>query len=337
MMKVASVPGAKQDFRIEDRDMPEPGHGQVRLRVGACGVCHSDHFVRDGLWPGLEFPRVPGHEVVGTVDTVGEGVTAVATGDRVGIGWHGGHDGSCGACLEGDYMHCKNAQITGFSFDGGYGQYMLAPEVALARVPDGMSFTDAAPLLCAGVTTYNSLRNAGARPGDRVAIQGLGGLGHLGVRYARAMGFETVALSRGRDKESFAKELGAHHYIDTAEGDVGESLQALGGADVILATAPNAPAISALVPGLAVDGALLIVAAAFEPITVSAVDLIGGRRRIQGWPSGTASDSTDAMRFASQNGIRPMTETFALDDVGSAYDRMMSGDVRFRAVIDMER
>ena len=334
-MKVASIPAAQQDFRIEERDVPAPGPAQVRLQVGACGVCHSDHFVRDGLWPGLEFPRVPGHEVVGTVDAIGDGVTSVSAGDRVGIGWHGGHDGTCDACLKGDYMQCKNQRITGFSFDGGYGEYMIAPEVALARVPDDMSFTDAAPLLCAGVTTYNSLRNSGARAGARVAVQGLGGLGHLGVQYARAMGFETIALSRGRDKESFATELGAHHYIDTSEGSVGEALQELGGADVALATAPNAQAIGDLVPGLAIDGTLLIVAAPFEPISFNPLDLLSGRRRIQGWPSGTATDSTDAMRFASQHDIRPMTESFALDDAGQAYDRMMNGEVRFRAVLDL--
>ena len=333
-MKAAILPKANADFAIETRDTPEPGPGQVRVKVAACGVCHSDHFVRDGLWPGLQFPRIPGHEVVGTVESLGEGVTSIAEGDRVGVGWHGGHDGTCPACLAGDYLSCANAQVTGFTFDGGYAEYMIAPEVAMARVPDGVSFTDAAPLLCAGITTFNGLRNAGARPGDRVAVQGLGGLGHLGVQYARAMGFETIALSRGKDKEAFARELGAHHYVDTDAGDPAEALQALGGARVALATAPNADAISALVPGLTVGGSLLVVAAPFQPLTVQPMDLIAGRRRVQGWPSGTATDATDALRFADLHGIRPMTETFSLDDSQAAYDRMMSGDVRFRAVIE---
>ena len=322
---------------LEDRKVPEPGHGQIRIRVHACGVCHSDHFVTDALWPGLALPRVPGHEVAGTVDAIGEGASRFKVGDRVGIGWHGGHDGTCDVCLEGKFIHCRNGRITGISYDGGYQEYLVAPETAVARVPEGMDFAEAAPLLCAGVTTFNALRNADARPGDLVAVQGLGGLGHLGVQYARAMGFEVVAISRGADKESQARELGAHHYVDGARGDYAEIMAKLGGAKVILATAPNAAAISGLVPGLGLEGCLLIVAAPFEPIHVGAVDLLMRDARIQGWSSGTATDSTDAMAFAARHGVRPWIEKFALGDAPAAVDAMMRGTVRFRAVLETTR
>jgi D-arabinose 1-dehydrogenase-like Zn-dependent alcohol dehydrogenase len=324
-----------KELVLEDRPLPEPGPGEVRVKVHACGVCHSDHFVTDALWPGLELPRVPGHEVAGVVDAVGVGVDTVKTGDRVGIGWHGGHDGTCDVCLTGRFIHCRNQQITGISFDGGYSEFLIAPAVALAAIPDELSFAEAAPLLCAGVTTFNSLRNAGARPGDLVGIQGLGGLGHLGVQYARAMGFEVVAISRGTDKESFAGELGAHHYMDSNREDSAEAMQGLGGAKVILATAPNAKSISALVPALGLEGCLLIVAAPFEPIEVGAIDLLSRDARVQGWSSGTATDSADAMAFAAKHGVRPMIETFPLEDATKAFDAMMSGTVRFRAVIAM--
>jgi len=324
-----------KELVLEDRPLPEPGAGEVRVKVHACGVCHSDLFVTDALWPGLELPRVPGHEVAGVVDAVGEGVNTVKTGDRVGIGWHGGHDGTCDVCLTGRFIHCRNQQITGISFDGGYSEFVIAPAVALAAIPDELGFAEAAPLLCAGVTTFNSLRNSGARPGDLVAIQGLGGLGHLGVQYARAMGFEVVAISRGTDKESFARELGAHHYMDSNREDFADAMASLGGAKVILATAPHAKSISALVPALGLEGCLLIVAAPFEPIEIGAIDLLSRDARVQGWSSGTATDSADAMAFAAKHGVRPMIETFSLEDATKAFEAMITGKVRFRAVIEM--
>jgi len=334
-MKAMVVKSAGAGPVREERGVPEPGRGEVRVRVHACGLCYSDHLVVDAVWPGLELPRVPGHEIAGVVDAVGEGVDHVRAGDRVGIGWHGGHDGTCPACLKGKSLFCENGQITGITMDGGYAEYVVAPAVALARVPDGMELTEVAPLLCAGVTTFNSLRNSGARPGDVVGVQGLGGLGHLGVQYARAMGFEVVAISRGRDKEAFARELGAHHYVDAGEDDFAQRMTALGGASVILATAPNAKAISALVPGLGIEGCLLVVGAPFDPLSIGAVDLIGGSRRVQGWASGTASDSTDAIAFAKTHGIRAMIETYPLTDARAAYDRMKSGEARFRVVLDV--
>ena len=334
-MQAMVVRAAKQPLVSEERDLPQPGRGEVRIRVHACGVCHSDHFVTEGLWPGLQLPRIPGHEVAGVIDAVGEGVDAFRAGDRVGVGWHGGHDGTCDACLRGKFIHCRAARVTGISGDGGYAQYLVAPAVAVARVPDGMPFAEAAPLLCAGVTTFNALRNVGARPGDLVAVQGLGGLGHLGVQYARAMGFEVVAIARGAEKGGFATQLGAAQYIDSEAEDAGRALADRGGARVILATAPNAKAISALVPGLGVEGCLLIVAAPFEPITVGPIDLISRDARIQGWSSGTAADSTDAMAFAQRMGVKAMIETFPLARANDAVARMMSNQARFRAVLEV--
>ena len=335
-MKAMVVNDAGKPLVLDERPIPEPGSGQVRVKVHACGVCHSDHFVVDALWPGLELPRVPGHEIAGVVDAVGEGVAHLRAGDRVGLGWHGGHDGTCDACLQGRFIFCENEQITGITLDGGYAEYLVAPAIAFAPLPDGLDWTKAGPLLCAGVTTFNALRHSGARPGDLVAIQGLGGLGHLGVQYARAMGFEVAAISRGSDKESFAGKLGAHHYLDAAEGDIGAKLQAIGGAQVVLATAPHAGSISALVPGLGLDGCLMVVAAPFEPLSVGAIDLISGDRRVQGWASGTAADSADAIAFAHHNGIEPMVEVYPLDEAEKAYERMMSGDARFRVVLEVK-
>jgi alcohol dehydrogenase/propanol-preferring alcohol dehydrogenase len=334
-MKAMVVREAGKGFTLEERPLLPPGRGEVRVRVHACGVCHSDYLVAGGVWPGLELPRVPGHEIAGVIDAMGEGVFGFSKGDRVGVGWHGGHDGTCDACLRGQFIHCVQRRITGISQDGGYAESVVVPSVAVARMPAGMSFEHAAPLLCAGITTFNALRNSGARPGDLVGIQGLGGLGHLGVQYARAMGFRVVALSRGAGKREFAERLGAHHYVDTGTADLAAKLQALGGARVILATAPDAPSISALVPGLAFEGSLIVVGAPAAPLTVSAFDLIGGRRSVRGWASGTASDSTDAMAFAALHRIVPMIETFPLDEAGRAYDAMMDGSVRFRSVIVM--
>ena len=334
-MRAMAFRAANEPLVPEDRPVPEPGPGEVRIRGQACGVCHSDHFIGEALWPGLELPRVPGHEVIGTVDALGDGVTAFAKGERVGIGWHGGHDGSCPSCLAGKFIHCDNATVTGISRDGGYAEYAVAPSVALARVPDGMDAKVAAPLLCAGVTTFNALRNADARPGDLVAVQGLGGLGHLGVQFARAMGFEVAAVSRGSDKEDFAAELGAHHYVDARAGDPAAALRELGGAKVVLATAPHAPSISALVGGLGVEGCLLVVAAPFEPMQVGAIDLISRDASVRGWSSGSAGDSTDCLRFAKRHGIAALVEPFPLDEAQAAYERMMSGQARFRVVLDV--
>jgi D-arabinose 1-dehydrogenase-like Zn-dependent alcohol dehydrogenase len=334
-MKSMVVRSPKAPLVLENRPIPEPGRGEVRIRVHACGVCHSDTFVTDGLWPGLQLPRVPGHEVAGVLDAAGEAVTRFRVGDRVGLGWHGGHDGTCDACLRGKFIHCRNGRVTGIAYDGGYGEYVIAPEIAVAPIPEGLEFPEAAPLLCAGVTTFNALRNVGARSGDLVAVQGLGGLGHLGVQYARAMGFEVVAISRGTDKEPFARKLGAHHYVDSGRKDFAQAMTKLGGARVILATAPNAPAISALVAGLGVEGCLLIVAAPFEPLALGAVDFIARDGRMQGWSSGTAADSEDAMRFAALHGVRPTIERYALADASRALGAMLEGTVRFRAVLDV--
>lgn len=334
-MKAAQVTAAGGRFEIVERDIPEPGPGQVRLRVAACGICHSDAFVKDGLWPGISLPRVPGHEVVGSVDAIGPGVVGWSEGERVGAGWYGGHCSHCHPCRRGDFMLCRDGKISGISHDGGYAEFMIAPAESLARVPDGVSAKEAAPLLCAGITVYNALRHAPARPGDVVAVLGIGGLGHLGVQFASKMGFHTVALSRGGDKEALARELGAHDYVDVTTSDVGERLQAMGGARVILATAPSGSAISMLAPGLGVDGQLLIVAAATEPIQLNALDLLGGRRSVRGWPSGTAVDSEDTMRFAVQSGVEAVIEPFPLEQVNEAYERMISNQVRFRAVLTM--
>lgn len=335
-MRAMVVTAPKQPLVLEERPIPDPKRGEVRIRVRACGVCHSDQFVTEGLWPGLQFPRVTGHEVAGEIDAIGEGVDGFERGAHVGVGWHGGHDGTCGNCLRGRFQQCEHGVITGFGRDGGYAEYMIAPAIAVARIPDGMPFLEAAPLLCAGVTTFNALRRSELRGGDLVAVHGLGGLGHLGVQFARAMGFETVAIARGADKEAFARQLGAHHYIDGDKEDAAARLTQLGGARAILATAPSAAAIAPLVRGLGVRGSLLIVGAPLEPIPVGAVDLIGFERRIQGWASGTAMDSTEAMAFAQRANVKAMVEPFALPNAQAALERMLAGKVRFRAVLDMD-
>jgi len=327
------VQRAREPLVREQRPLATPRRGEVRIRVRACGVCHSDSFVTDGLWPGLELPRVPGHEIAGVVDVVGEDVTSVAVNDRVGVGWHGGHDGTCPACLRGQFLHCAKARITGVTMDGGYAEHVIVPAVAVAHLPDRLDFVAAAPLMCAGVTTFNALRNAGARPGDLVAVHGLGGLGHLGVQYARAMGFAVVAIARGREKADFARRLGADDYVDSETEDAAEVLRRKGGARVILATAPSADAISKLVGGLGVEGCLLIVAAPFEPMQIGAVDLISRTARVQGWASGTAVDSTEALAFAERTGVAAMIETFPLDRADAGIERMRSGQARFRVVL----
>jgi alcohol dehydrogenase/propanol-preferring alcohol dehydrogenase len=320
-------------FELVERPVPAPGPGKVRVRVEACGSCHSDSLTKEGHWPGLQFPRVPGHEVVGKVDALGEGVPLWQAGDRVGIGWYGGHCGHCEPCRRGNFILCQKGQITGISYDGGYADYVVAPWQALARVPKDLSAEEAGPLMCAGITTFNALRNSGARAGDLVAILGVGGLGHLGVQYAAKMGYRTVAIARGKDKERFVKDLGAHAYIDSTTQRVGEALQQLGGAKVVLATATVAKAMADTIPGLGTDGKLVIVGAPFEPMQVSALPLIGGRKSIQGWPSGSSIDSEDTLNFSALAGVKPMIETFPLERAEEAYARMMSGNARFRVVI----
>jgi D-arabinose 1-dehydrogenase-like Zn-dependent alcohol dehydrogenase len=334
-MKAAQISRPGGDWEVVEREIPQPGPNQVRVKVEACGICHSDMMVKDGLWPGLQYPRIPGHEIAGRIDALGGGVQGWKAGQRVGVGWHGGHCFHCDACRRGDFILCESGKITGISHDGGYAEYMISPAEAVALMPEELRAEEAGPLLCAGITVYNSLRHSGAMAGDIVAVQGVGGLGHLGIQYAAKMGFVTVALNRGKDKEALAKQLGAAHYIDTEAAKPAEQLQALGGAKVILATAPNAKSISALVGGLTGNGKLLIVAAAMEPLTISALDLIGMRRSIQGWPSGTARDSEDTLKFSAFTGVRPMIETFPLAKVAEAYARMTSGKVRFRAVLTM--
>jgi D-arabinose 1-dehydrogenase-like Zn-dependent alcohol dehydrogenase len=334
-MKAAQISKAGGDFELVERDIREPGPGQVRVKVEACGICHSDALVKEGLWPGLQYPRVPGHEIGGRLDALGVGVTAWKKGDRVGVGWHGGHDFVCDECRRGDFAMCVNRKVTGIDYDGGYAEYVIAPAEALAAIPNELPAEEAGPFMCAGVTVFNALRNSGARAGDLVAVQGIGGLGHLGVQYARKMGFETVALGRGKDKEPLAKKLGAHHYIDSSAVDTAAELQKLGGARVILATAPSAKAISDVVGGLGINGNLLIPAAANEPLTVSVMPLLMGRRQISGWYSGTARDSQDTLEFSALSDVHPMIEKFPLSRVAEAYERMHSGKVRFRVVLMM--
>src|SRR5688500_17213338 len=334
-MRVAQISGAGRPFEIVERPIPEPSPGTVRIKVAACGVCHSDALVKEGLWPGLQYPRVPGHEVAGTIDAVGNNVTTWSKGQRVGAGWHGGHCFLCEQCRRGDFAMCVNRRVTGIDFDGGYAEYMIAPASALAAIPDEVLAEEAGPFMCAGVTVYNALRNSGARAGDIVAVHGIGGLGHLGVQYARQMGFETVAINRGNDKETLARQLGAHHYIDATATDVVAELQKLGGARVILATAPSAQAISPLVDGLSPNGLLLVPAAPPEPLTINVFSLIMRRSSVAGWYSGMARDSQDTLEFSALTGVHPMIEKYSRDRVAEAYDQMHSGRVRFRVVLTL--
>ncbi|HUN85256.1 MAG TPA: alcohol dehydrogenase [Terracidiphilus sp.] len=334
-MKAAQVAGAGNGIQIVEREIPEPGAGQVRIEVKACGVCHSDALVVEGAWAGIPYPRVPGHEVAGIVDKVGAGVSQWRKGQRVGVGWHGGHDGTCRECRRGDFRNCRNQQIAGISYDGGYQEYMVAPAEALVSIPEGISDVDAAPLLCAGITTYNALRHAGALPGDLVAVQGIGGLGHLGIQFASKFGYRVVAVGRGSENEPLAKKLGANLYIDSNASHAAEELQKLGGARVILATAPSSKAMSELIDGLGPNGKLLVIGAAFEPIEVTPIQLIMGVKAIQGWASGTPADSEDTLNFAEFSGVRAMIETYPLEKAAEAYARMMSGNAEFRVVLTM--
>src|ERR1700736_3939849 len=331
-MRVVQVPRPKGPFQIVERPVPEPGTGTVRIKVLACGICHSDSVTKDGLFPGIQYPRVPGHEVAGVIDAVGPGVPGWEPGQRVGVGWNGGYCGYCDHCRRGEFFACVRGQTTGVTCDGGYGEYMIAPASAVARMPAELPPVEAAPLMCAGLTTFNALRNSGARPGDVVAVLGLGGLGHLGVQYAAKMGFHTVGIARGQDKEPLARKLGASVYIDSQAQDPAAELVKLGGAKVILATATSGEAMSAVQGGLAVNGTLLIVGAAAS-MQVSPMSLLAGCRTIKGWYSGTSIDSQDTLAFSLRAGVRPMIETYPLERVAEAYDRMMSGKARFRVVL----
>ncbi len=334
-MKVAQIPKAGADFEILEREIPKPSAGHVRIKVQACGVCHSDVLTKEGAWPGIEYPRVPGHEIAGVIDELGEGVSAWKKGQRVGVGWHGGQDNTCVSCRRGDFRNCRNLKIPGISYDGGYQQYMLAPVEALAAIPESLSDVEAAPLLCAGITTFNALRHRGAFPGDLVAVQGIGGLGHLGIQFASKFGYRVAAIGRGPENAPLAKKLGANVYIDSKATNAAEELQKLGGARVILATAPNSKAMSELIDGLGPNGELMVIGATFDPIEVTPMQLISGSRTIQGWAAGTPADSEDTLRFAELSGVRPMIETYPLEKAAEAYARMMSGNAQFRVVLTM--
>ncbi len=335
VMRIVQVRQAGGPLEIGQREIPTPSAGQVRIKVHACGICHSDSFTKEGTFPGVQLPRVPGHEVIGVIDAMGPGVPDWREGQRVGVGWHGGHCGHCQSCRRGDFITCATGQIPGISFDGGYAEYIVVPFSVLALVPDALSSATAAPLMCAGVTTFNSLRHSGAVAGDLVAVIGIGGLGHLAVQYAAKMGCRTVAIARGQDKAALARKLGAHFYIDSSTQDVSAELSRLGGAKVILTTATSGKAASVAIGGLGIDGTLIVLGAAHDPIEVPPMKIIGHRKAVKGWPSGTAMDSQDTMNFSAATGIAPMIETMPLERASEAYDRMMSGAARFRMVLTM--
>jgi D-arabinose 1-dehydrogenase-like Zn-dependent alcohol dehydrogenase len=334
-MQVAQVPKAGGDFEIVEREIPQPGVGQVRIKVQACGVCHSDVFTKEGSWPGIQYPRVPGHEIAGIIDALGAGVTAWKQGQRVGVGWHGGQDGTCPSCRRGDFRNCRGLKIPGISYDGGYQQYTVAPVEALAAIPASLTDVEAAPLLCAGITTYNALRHSGAMPGDLVAVLGIGGLGHLGIQFAHKFGYHVAAIGRGSENAALVKQLGASIYIDNNVTNAAEALQKLGGARVILATAPSAKAMSQLIDGLGPNGKLMVIGVTFDPLEVTPVQLITGSRAMQGWAAGTPADAEDTLHFAELTGVRPMIETYPLDKAAEAYARMTSGKAQFRVVLTM--
>lgn len=336
-MQAVQVTKAGGPLELVEREIPVPLAGQVLIRVQACGICHSDAHTRDGDWPGIEYPRVPGHEIAGVVHQLGAGVMGWQTGQRVGVGWHGGHCGHCDNCRHGDFVRCANLRVPGISYDGGYAQYMVAPQEALARIPDDLADADAAPLLCAGLTTFNALRNSGARAGDLVAILGIGGLGHIAVQFARKMGFVTAAIALGPDTGPLARQLGAHHYIDAAAQDVAAALLALGGARVVLATANNARAMSGALGGLGMNGRMVVLGWTEQPIEVSATQLIMRRNAVEGWPSGTAAHSQETLAFSALAGVRPMVEEYPLARAAEAYDRMLRGEARFKIVLRPDR
>jgi alcohol dehydrogenase/propanol-preferring alcohol dehydrogenase len=332
-MRAVQVTRPSGPFELVEREIPQPGARQVRVKVQACGMCHSDVLTTEGHWPGIKYPRVPGHEIAGVIDAVGAEVPRWKTGQRVGVGWLGSYCGYCESCRRGSFVTCANQLVTGITMDGGYEDYVLVPFEGLALIPDELTPVEAGPLVCAGITTFNSLRNSGTRAGETVAVLGIGGLGHLGVQFAAKMGFRTIAIARGKDKEPLSRQLGAHHYIDSQAGNVAEALQKLGGAKIVLATATNAEAMAATMGGLALDGRLIVLGADFTPMSLVTASLIGHRTGIYGWPSGSSIDSEDTMRFSAMTGIRPMIETFPLEKITEAYERMMSNKARFRVVI----
>ncbi|HEY1578480.1 MAG TPA: alcohol dehydrogenase [Terracidiphilus sp.] len=334
--RAMQVPAAGGAFQLVEREFPEPGPGHVRIRVHACGVCHSDSLTKEGQWPGIEFPRVPGHEIAGVVDAVGPDVPLFKTGQRVGLGWHGGHCNYCPPCRRGDFILCENQPVSGISYDGGYADYVIAPANALAFMAPELDDADAAPLLCAGITTFNALRNSGARTGDTVVILGIGGLGHLAIQYAAKSGYRTVAVARGQDKGPLAKQLGAHIYIDSTALDPAKELQKIGGANIVLSTLTSAKALEWVLDGLAPAGKLIVVGAPDAPISISPFPLLLGRRTVAGWPSGTGMDSEDTLKFSALTGIKPMIETYPLEKAEEAYQRMMSGKARFRVVLKIK-
>jgi D-arabinose 1-dehydrogenase-like Zn-dependent alcohol dehydrogenase len=334
-MKAAQIPKPGADFQIVEREIPNPGAGEVRIKVRACGVCHSDVLTKEGQWPGIQYPRVPGHEVAGVIDDIGAGVSKWKKGQRVGVGWHGGQDGTCLECRRGDFRNCRNLRVPGISYDGGYQQYMLAPVEALAAIPEALGDAEAAPLLCAGITTFNALRHSGAMPGDLVAVQGIGGLGHLGIQFAHKFGYEVVAIGRGPENAALAEKLGASVYIDSKSINAAEALQNMGGAQVIVATAPSSKAMSELIDGLGPNGKLMVIGVSSDPIEVTPLQLVNRTRTIQGWASGTPADSEDTLRFAELTGVRPMIETYPLEKAAEGYARMLSGNAQFRVVLTM--
>ena len=334
-MKAVQVPKAGGDFEIVEREIPQPGPGQVRIRVIACGVCHSDVVTKEGQFPGISYPRVPGHEIAGVIDELGQGVTTWKKGQRVGVGWHGGQDNTCENCRRGDFIVCVNQKICGISYDGGYQEYVVVPIEAVAAMPESLDPAEAAPLMCAGVTTFNALRHTVAGPGDLVAVQGIGGLGHLGIQFAQKFGCRVAAIGRGPENGALAKKLGAHYYIDSAATNAAAELQKLGGAKVILATAPNSKAMSALIDGLGANGELMVLGATIDPIEVTPLQLILQKRSVRGWPAGTPVDSEDTLRFSELTGVRPMIEKYPLAKAPEAYARMMSGKAEFRVVLTM--
>jgi D-arabinose 1-dehydrogenase-like Zn-dependent alcohol dehydrogenase len=335
-MKVAQVSAPGAEFELVEREIPNPPAGHVRIKVQACGICHSDALVKEGHWPGITYPRVPGHEIAGIIDELGANVSVWKKGQRVGVGWHGGQDGVCISCRRGDFGNCEKLQIPGISYDGGYAEYVVVPVQALASMPESLNTAEAAPLLCAGVTTFNALRHSGALPADLVAVQGIGGLGHLGVQFAAKFGYRTVAIGRGPENAARAKKLGAADYIDSQSVNAAQELKKMGGARVILATAPSSKAMSELVDGLGPKGTLLVVGAAMEPIEATPIQLITNRRNIQGWASGIPTDSEDTLRFSELTGVRAMIEKYPLAKAAEGYARMMSGKAEFRVVLTME-
>jgi D-arabinose 1-dehydrogenase-like Zn-dependent alcohol dehydrogenase len=334
-MMVARVPKAGGDFQLVECAIPVPGPGEARIKVQACGVCHSDVFTKDGMWPGIKYPRVPGHEVVGIIDAIGSGVSAWKEGQRVGVGWHGGQDNTCPSCRNGDFRNCRNLRVPGISYDGGYAQYMIAPSEALVAMPEGLTDVEAAPLLCAGITTYNALRHSGAMPGDLVAVLGIGGLGHLGIQFASKFGYNVAAIGRGSENAAIARKLGANVYIDSEATPAAKALRELGGAQVVLATAPSSKAMSELIDGLGTNGRLVVIGVSSDAIEVTPLQLIVGTRMIEGWAAGTPADSEATLRFSELTGVRPMIETYPLEKAAAAYARMLSGEAQFRVVLTM--